>query len=115
MGFTLNNRIRHFASYEGLNEDGDPEYIQAAPVWVPAHSYYVTGGQDYRQDGQLYAVDWDAVALIPDDVKNLTTESEFKLPGIAGKFKIDGGIQDFNTGAASWKPGLIELRLKRIG
>ena len=64
---------------------------------------------------RTYAVDWDAVALIPADVENLTSDSRFELPGVKGRFKIDGGIQDLNTGAPSWQPGLIELQLTRIG
>lgn len=115
MGYTLNKTVTHYAFYEGVNEDGDPAYIEGDPVDIPAHAYYITGGKDYREDGHVYAVDWDAVALIPADVENLTSDSRFELPGVKGRFKIDGGVQDLNTGAASWQPGLIELRLTRIG
>lgn len=115
MGYTLNKTITHIAFYEGVNDDGDPAYIEADPVEIPAHAYYVTGGKDYRADGQVYAVDWDAVALIPADVENLTVDSRFRLPGIRGTFRIDGGIQDMNAGAPSWRPGLVELQLTRIG
>lgn len=115
MGYTLNKHVVHYSFYEGLNDDGDPVYMEGDPVRVPAHAYYVTGGKDYRADGHVYAVDWDAVALVSAGVENLTSDSEFELPGIKGRFKIGGGVEDLNTGAASWRPGLIELQLTRIG
>ena len=115
MGFPIRQRAIHYPAVKKVNADGDPDISYPKAYWAPCHAYYLTAGQSYWEDGQRYAVRWEAELLLPINTPYVTPESRFSLPGIEGMFRLEDGLPNLDAGAPHWAPQLMTLKLFRVG
>lgn len=102
---TVRRRMTRPGGFGPVEDVGDPESLMV-------FGWYVTGGQEARPDGHIYAVEWDAVVLAPV-AASLAPGDHVVLPG-AGEYQVFGppGQWDANPW---WSPGLAQVRLKKVG
>lgn len=111
MGFTLKQEIMVSRRTTITNAFGDEIETVGEPVPVKVFGWYVNGGMEGRQDGHMYAVEWDATVLAPLGV--IDQADGVHLPGV-GSFKVWAEPSQWEANPW-WSPGLCQVKLKKVG
>lgn len=95
------------------NEWGDeietlgPEETVLVPGW------YIGGGAVSGPDGHVYRTEWDGALFAPVAL-GIAPGDRVTLPG-HGPFIVDGPPGNWDHGPFGWEPGLVEVKLKKVG
>lgn len=95
-----------------VNEFGDEVEVPGAPETIAVFGWYVGGRVEGRPDGHVYQVEWDATLYAPVEA-GIHAGDRIRLPGV-GEFTLVGEPSNWDNNP--WfSPGLVEVRLKRVG
>lgn len=95
-----------------VNEFDDEIEVPGTPETVTVFGWYVGGRVEGRPDGHVYQVEWDATLYAPVEA-HIHAGDRVRLPGV-GEFTLVGEPSNWDNNP--WfSPGLVEVRLKRVG